>query len=131
MTTPMRRAQNSVSRGQATLARVNDVAAQQTWVMGRIAVEGIGETTVDVKFPVTFGEKPFPILGGGEYLGKTPTWNEFPTAQAVVIAWETGTSTNDRYTGATLAITTTGRQDQIVYVSFAFVGVALTNAPTD
>lgn len=133
MTNMRPRQQQMAAMQRATLQRVHEASAKETWVMGRVLVQGVGETMVDVTFPVTFGERPLPVLGGGEYINDhMPEWNAFPTCQAVVVKWNTkttsgGTGQPDYYTGATLAITTTGPVDQRIEMSFAFVGVALTN----
>lgn len=127
------RQQQMMATQRATIQRVNEVSAQETWLMGRILVEGVGETTVDITFPVSFGERPLPILGGGEYLNDhQPEWTQFPTCQAVVVKWHTKTQSGgvgqpDYYVGATLAVTVFGPPDQRIEMSFAFVGSALTN----
>lgn len=124
---PMRGARATVQRND--ISRVSQVAAQGTWVMGRVLVEGVGEAQVDVVFPVTFGERPLPILGGGEMVvGDSPEVARYPTANAIVASWDTD---GTYYRGATLAISTTGRAMQQLYVTFAFVGLALTNAGSD
>ena len=115
------------SNSRFQLDRVSRVAAQDTWVMGRVLVEGVGEVTVDVPFPVSFGERPLPILGGGELeISDSTEKHNYPTATAVVVDWHMD-STGVYYEGAKLAVTTAGRLGQRIYVTFAFVGMALSN----
>lgn len=120
------RPRSRVERMRAEVQRVERAAAQDTWVMGRVLVEGVGEAEVKVPFPLMFGEKPLPILGGGELdTMDSPERFNFPTANAVVSGWDIFDGTY--YKGCELAITTTGRADQRLFVTFAFVGLALSS----
>jgi hypothetical protein len=121
MTSPMRRP--LLTSHRAEIQRVERVSAQDTWVMGRVLVEGVGEARVDLDFPVKFGEEPLPLLGSGVLDSSDSVQSySFPTANAVVTNWSTD---GPYYTGASLAITTTGRVGQRLFMTFAFVGVAL------
>lgn len=94
--------------------------------MGRIRVNGPGEALAELSFPVTFGERPLPILGGGEATAEsgTPRPYYYPRISTSVIEWQTD---GDYYTGATLAIVAEGQPGQTFWATYAFVGIALTN----
>lgn len=102
--------------------RVEQGAADFTWVFGRVRLEGPGETTVTVQFPVVFSEKPIPFLGAGEVDG-VPEPAMFPVVNAVVSGW--ALTETDRYRGAELVVRATGRPSQELWVSWAFAGTAL------
>lgn len=128
MRSPTRPAAAAIRR--AAIDRVERVAAQETWIMGRVLVEGTGELFHHVTFPVTFGEKPLPILGGGEVDSNVEVKRlQFPRAHAVVASWDI--ENTHYYKGATLAITVEGSNAQRLWVSYAFVGSALTNVVTE
>lgn len=123
----------NLSRNQSEARRQNTVEAapQDTQVMGRVLVKGSGEVLVDVNFPVTFSEKPLPILGGAELTdGHNPVTDSFPKVNSTVINWDTfmGESGNVFYTGAKLSIVVVGAGSQHIWSTYAFTGSALTNA---
>lgn len=117
------------SNAAKATARVADVTAQDTWVTGDVVVNGAGEALVDIDFPVKFGERPMPILGGGEFLTEIlPEPGNFPTADAIVVGW---IMEGSYYVGVRLGVVTSGRSNQFIRVSFAFMGLGLTNIATD
>jgi hypothetical protein len=124
-----RRPQGAMIHARATVDRVNSVAAKETWVLGSILIDGIGEVVVDLNFPVLFGEEPLPMLGGGVLLSKEEVQrHNYPTVQGVVVGWHMD---GTRYKGAQLAVVASGRPEQRVRMTFAFIGSALTNIRID
>jgi hypothetical protein len=126
--TPLR----SPMQSSNTITRIADVTAQDSWVTGDVIVRGAGEVIVEVIVPLTFGERPLPILGGGEYVSEiTPEPGNFPTANAIIVGWIKEGEAESYYSGVKIGIVTTGRSNQMMRVSFAFMGMALTNMATD
>lgn len=132
---PFRRPIAEVRR--ATIDQISQVGAQDTWVSGRVRIEGVGEVLVEVKFPVTFGERPLPLLGAAEIdPSYSPREGFFPEVKCAITRWDTigktaGTDPADYYTGVQISVRTAGDRDQRVWMSYAFVGTALTNIATD
>lgn len=115
----------TVQRGRATVERVEQVSAKDTWVTGSVFIEGIGESVVDITFPLLFGEEPLPILGGGVLLADAaPQRYNFPTVQMMVVQFHTS---GPHWTGAQLSVVATGRADQKIRATFAFVGLGLSS----
>lgn len=115
----------------STVGRISEVTAQDSWVSGDVIVRGSGEVIVEVMFPLTFGERPLPILGGGEYISEMiPEPGNFPTANSIILGWIKDAEDSSYYSGVKIGIVTTGRSNQLMRVSFAFMGMALTNMAT-
>lgn len=106
------------------------------WVAeGIIELLGTGETTVDVKFPVKFVERPLVFGGGGAVDNQRIVTGEFPIWQVGVLRWNRTTRPDvpdsPMYIGATLVIVVTGAvDDEATFQSEAWWmarGRALTN----
>lgn len=118
---------------RTAIARVEQAAAQSTWVFGRVLVEGVGETMIDIDFPVVYSNRPLPFFGNEMDIGDSPEFEYFPSVTAIISRWKrTYQGESERYSGATIAVKTTGpltlvgRRPQRIYLSYAFNGVALT-----
>lgn len=123
MTPPIR--QSRYARSQADVSRVSQMSADLTWVDGRLKVVGPGEAIHSVQFPVTFSKKPLPFFGGEvEFMASEAAM--YPEITGVVTGWQV--TSGNRYNGADISIRASGRPGQPLWLSYAFVGVALTNA---
>ena len=126
------------SRETRDVARNREVRAAEHVIKGRTKVLGVGETTVEVRFPVIYLETPTFTFGGELAEGSSLTAGQFPTVSAVVSRWNVdepdlelfGQTMRIHYRGAILAIVTTGPTNTDVYLHWAFTGRALTNPGT-
>lgn len=133
---PMRRP--LMEQRRTDIQRVEAASAQYTQVYGRIRVTGIGETVAEIRFPVIYSERPFPLFGCETDVAAATRYEYFPTVNAIVSEWiTTGTGVYQRFSGAKLSVRTTGAAafhgsaEQRIYLSYAFAGVALTNMSGD
>lgn len=113
---------------RADLARIDDVVIKTTSVCGFELVSvpaaapdataaAVGETTVDVSFPVTFTERPAMTFGGELDVNEFVEANHFPTISGVVVVWRKahedrvggGLQAPGWYVGATVAVVASGR----------------------
>jgi len=129
------------SRGKSILRqtrddahRINSMTVKVTEVSGRVLVSGTGELNVDVNFPVWFCERPIFTFGGELDENHSPLATLFPTISAVVINWEKKKEVegvvDGYYIGASVAVVTTGRSGQALWLHWTVKGKALTN-PTN
>ncbi len=96
-----------------------------------VDVVGAGDLLVDVTFPVWFTEKPYPAFGGELAEGFSPEPTNFPTVSVVVATWTTMQRGLGKYwTGASLAIVTTGAADHRMVVDWQMTGKAMANPVT-
>lgn len=123
-------------RGTVERARANEGGVYI--VEGIIELVGIGEVTVDVRFPVTFVQKPILLGNGGVAENQRIVPGSFPTWDVGVLRWDRiyGSDTPDtpRYRGARLIVVVTGAfEDETTFESEAYWsarGRALTNPIT-
>jgi len=125
----------ATARGKQNLQRNRDVLPAEYVIKGRTRVLGLGEATVDIRFPVIYIEPPIFQFGGELAEGSSLVQGTFPTISAIVSQWEIdepdldlfGQSLRIWYRGATLAIVTTGPPDTDVYLHWTFTGRAVSN----
>lgn len=127
MTAPMRRP--LLTQQRAEIARVQSVVADDTWVIGRIFINGIGEIFAEVPFPCRFQERPFPIMHGVELADDTPEVEHIPDVDAAVVRWKK-TPNGSHYIGADIHLRVGGRSEQRLWVTYAFFGKAMSAIPT-
>lgn len=136
MSIPLRQA---LDTRRSEVERIRSVTGGEHLVKGRIELRGVGEITVDVKFPVMFTEMPVVVGGGGVGENQIIRASQFPSWKVGVHRWlrETDPSIPDTpvYKGCTLVIVVEGAwQDYATFESFAFwtaSGRALTNPITE
>lgn len=115
------------------LGRVDDFAIKPTRVHGFVLTEGVGEGAHEVTFPVTFTERPSMSFGAELDENEFVVNLKFPTVSVVVVVWAKtmtdrvggGTNAPGWYAGATLAIVTTGKAGQRMWVHWQAEGKAL------
>lgn len=115
-------------RRRADLDRLQSNAVQFNRVSGFELTEGVGETTIDVEFPVWFVHKPAMSFGGEMEVGESIEAEHFPTVSVVVVTWTK--AQEDRvgggwFIGARLAVVTTGRDGHKMWVHWQAEGKAL------
>lgn len=100
-------------------------------LLGKVDVIGVGETLLDVTFPVRFLTEPHVsgsgALGSGETMlnTKMPTWSVGVAEWSTVEVARTGTK---HFLGARLVLVCTGRDElQRSTFHYAITGRALTN----
>lgn len=112
-------------------SRVRDMTVKVTRVTSRVLVVGTGEVSIDVKFPVRFGERPIFTFGGELGENQSPTGGIYPTISAVVQSWdkvdEIQPGYGGYYLGATILVVTTGREGQRMWLHWAMEAKALRN----
>lgn len=115
-------------------SRRSDINQQQaievapTTLTGFVTIQGAGETTVDVTFPVWYIEEPGMFFGGSLGPNQSTEGGNLPTVSVVVLFWRTTfVDPSTYYNGARLAVVTTGRGDQEMKVHWHAEGRAITN----
>jgi hypothetical protein len=111
--------------------RIGDMTVKVTRVSGRLLVQGTGEISVSVNFPVRFTERPIFTFGGELDLSSSPVAGSFPSVSCVVVNWDkigvvTGGS-DGHYIGATLAVTAGGSATQGMWIHWVMEGKAIRN----
>lgn len=119
---PLEERRGAVNRIEAMTGRVHRV-------QGFIDVEGAGETSYEVGFPVWFFERPLFTFGGEMADNEAPEAENFPTVSVVVLGWKKQEfDMNVSYwSGAYLGIVTTGRLGHRMTVHWQMEGKALRN----
>ena len=129
--TPFRQ-QNVMETRRREVERVDEMLVKVYFVHGKILVEGTGEATVDVNFPVLFTEMPNLSHGWSldEDSNQFATTGEFPTVNVGAVTWaKEGVTDGFRgyYRAATLGLIITGKEDQKLWVHWTMVAKALRN----
>ncbi|MDQ6949847.1 MAG: hypothetical protein M3256_27255 [Actinomycetota bacterium] len=117
------------------LGRLDEFSIKTTRVSGFQLVQKAGEVIVDVSFPVLFTERPAMSFGAHMDDGQVPEALNLPTVSTVVLSWIKaheervggGNGTPGWFSGARLAIVTTGRADHKVWVHWQAEGKAVRN----
>lgn len=126
-------------RRRADLDRIDAFSIKTTRVNGFQLVKGAGEVIVDVPFPVLFTERPSMSFGAHMDDGEQPEALNLPTVSTVVLSWLKahedrvggGQGTPGWFSGARLAIVTTGRTNHKVWVHWQAEGKAIRNPSTE
>lgn len=127
--------QFSLERRRAELGRIDDFVIKPTRVTGFVLTDGAGEVTHDITFPVTFTERPSMSFGAELDTDQFVQDRAFPTVSVVVIRWiktmtdriggGEGQGGAGWFAGATLAIVTSGKKTQRLWVHWQAEGKAL------
>lgn len=105
---------------------LNEQTVKDGTAAGFVDLDGAGETTVEVTFPLQFFERPLFVPGleltGNSYL----EWGSFPDWSATVAAWRTQTiSETVLYIGALIAVR--ARNINRAALHYSFTGRIFTN----
>lgn len=105
--------------------RINAMTSKITRVVGRVLVELPGEAAVDIAFPVLFNDLPIFGFGGELAENHRARLLQYPTVSAVVTDWVK--QPGDRYSGARIAVVTTGLSTQQMWIHYSFEAPAIRN----
>lgn len=129
--TPYRRPKPIAEQRRENIRRIDAMTVKVTKIYGRILVVNSGEASVFIPFPVEFCERPNFNYGGELDENHRPLAGSFPTISAVVIDWQRKgmiPETFDGYfTGATVAVVTTGQDTQHMWLHYSFEAKAFRN----
>lgn len=113
-------------RGEINTQQAIEVAP--TTLTGLVTIEGAGEATVDVTFPIWFVEEPGMFFGGRLGPNQTVSSGNLPTVSVVVLFFrEVEVDPSVYYVGARLAIVTSGGAEQQMIVHWHAEGKAIAN----
>lgn len=120
-----------LSRGE--LSSVDDVTVKSTRDTIFVLTTGAGEVVYPVSFTVLFAERPALTFGGSLDDNEFVEARKMPTVSAVVVRWvkaltdRVGGGLNDPgwFSGAEVAIVTTGKVEQHMWVNLVFEGKAV------
>lgn len=135
---------SEAQRKKSEEANQTDVLGVEHVLKGRSQLQGAGEATISITFPVTFIEPPILTASYTLAEGSVLEAGQFPIASIGVAAWgpngegpEMPDATDGQnyslrtyYTGAMLACVVTGPSVQNAYVNWVFMGIAITNPYT-
>lgn len=116
--------------------RINSSLASPMTIEGTFLVDGAGEATADLVFPVKFIERPNLTFGGELHLDTNPVAGQFPTISVVVNRWATDPPAANTFTvatlklyfiGAQLLVVTTGPSTQRMWVHWKASAKAIIN----
>lgn len=119
--------EQNLQRHRAYVENLGAQAVRDGAATGFIDVEGQGECTANISFPVRFLEKP--VFSFGLELAENVwlQWGSFPEYSVTVGAWTTEPADGEPlYVGALLGIFVAGVDRSIVH--YRFTGRSLTNA---
>lgn len=116
-------------RRRADLNRLESNTIRPTRVTGFQLTHGVGEAIIDVTFPVWFIHRPSMSFGGELEEGDFVEDNSFPTVSVVVTSWAKAQEerAGGWFTGASLAVVTTGKAGQRIWVHWQAEGKAIAN----
>ena len=122
-------------RRRGDLVRAQNTEGTTHVIPGFRELLGAGESLVDVKFPVAFIQMPVFVYGAALAPGSELIDGSYPVVSAVVAYWdvsqpdkESNNSVSRQYfTGAQVAVTTSGPETQRLIMNWQFSGLALTN----
>ena len=134
-------------RRRSNISRDIDALGTEHVLKGRSQLQGSGEATVEVNFPITFIEPPNFTFGaelaagaGGVIPGQFPivsaivsTWTLFDPDRAEdqsgngLVFGSTSIPLRRWYRGAEIACIITGRETQNAYIHWQFSGTAIAN----
>lgn len=110
--------------------RINNFLPTDTAVEGTFLVDGSGEATKTVHFPVRFINRPVFTSGGEMHLDTNPVAGQFPTVSCVVHRWITEQHAGFSkmyFVGAELLVVTTGPTSQRLWVHWRASGKGIVN----
>lgn len=115
---------------RAEVERSTNLGVALTTVAGLIVATGLGESSQEIRFNVSFIEVPVLVAGAWEMAeGQAVTAGYWPTVSMGVLNWVRHDLGQDRnyYIGANLGIVTTGFEGQILRVHWQCTGKAFRN----
>jgi hypothetical protein len=99
-------------------------------VSGEFLVDGVGALTREVRFPVSFIEKPLLSYGGNIESTPSNDIQDLPTISVIVMSYiedRSGIGGRVIYRGANLGVVVTGQTNQKMWIHWKFDAEALVN----
>lgn len=129
------RKRNAFQQREADQRRMVSNLAGPHQITGQFLLDGSGETTKDLKFPVNFIEKPLFYAGFEMDTSSAPVDGAFPLATATAFNWvikepdldNNALNLRKYFTGVSVAVVCVGSPNQKVWVNWMAVGKAITN----
>lgn len=120
---------SQIQAQETAKARSDSITPGLQICSGQVRVNGAGEASFPVTFPVKFTEKPALSFGGEILAGDTIEQGLMPTANVIVLGWSTQDNppVGRLYTGALLGVVTTGVTFQKMIVHWNMIGKAITS----
>jgi len=126
---------NVLKKLEAQQIRQTSNLAGPHQITGQFLVEGSGEVTKTIFFPVRFIEKPLFFSGIEMHIDTSPVGEKFPLATVCVYDWNIeepdlasgGQNFRQYFVGANLAIVCIGNPGQRFWVNWMMNGLAITN----
>ncbi len=126
---------NVLKKMEAQQIRTRSNLAGPHQITGQFLVEGSGEVTKQIYFPVRFIEKPLFFSGIEMNVDSSPVDQSFPLATTSVYDWDIeepdlangGLNFRKYFVGANLAVVCIGNPGQRFWVNWMMVGTAITN----
>mgnify|MGYP001549467804 CR=1 FL=1 len=111
----------------AGLSQVADSMGGMHIFTGQFQVNGIGEATKEVVFPVVFSQVPLFFIGGFLDDNQSSVATSLPTFTGGVVEYRFDLSKGQQrqYKGALICAVITGISDQVSWVNYMFVGDAV------
>lgn len=120
--------QSEARRGN--IDRIEGLQAKHVRLLGQVPIDGAGEVTFNVVFPVKYIEKPL-MTSGWDMDGESDAiTGNYPTVSIGTVDWKYE-DFDDEYgmywVGAVVAVRTTGQTGLRIYANYIFEGKALLN----
>lgn len=131
MSIPIRPTQLAAERRRGEIERATQMQGQVFRISYFLKIEGSGETSVDVNFPVRFQERPAVSSGGELAEGTVLEDGNFPWCSAMASNWVTEERNGQTYyTGCRVIVVVGGTERQVSAVHFTVEGKALQSPVT-
>lgn len=116
-------------RNRDELRRTSSMQARTHWVTGSVGITGTGELITDLKFPVTFIERPIFTQGAVLDENQPIVTGAFPDITGIVLNWVTKQQSPEQifYVGCRIGVVAKGSFDQRAFLDYRFEGTAIVN----
>lgn len=117
----------SFENRRGEVERINNTGAQYFVVSGEVEVDGVGNASANVIFPVLFTSKPRFHYGHELVPGQQVVLGNFPECSVTVTSWDFSVRDDgsNLYSGANFGIVTYGPTTQTMIIQWHMDGVGL------
>lgn len=125
----LNQAQKQIRNAKSSEIEVASVEAAQTHLSGEFMINSVGESKVDVLFPVVFTQKPLITVGFELKEGEDYVDGFMPTGTGMVLRWNTKRKPpiSQFFVGCTIGVVVTGEQHHKFIGIWHATGLALTD----
>jgi len=125
----------ATEKRRGDLVRSANIQATTHVASGTNEIIGSGEILLNLSFPVIFIQHPLFLYGSELGPGSELTAGNYPVLSAMVTYWDIddpdlalyGTSLRRHFKGVQIAVTSSGPENQRLYLHWQFTGLALSN----